>query len=115
MFPVLRNKVKGVCPCRFSLGPGVVGTAQVVYSINATLCTLRAAGLFIVTVPETSTSTLPPVAMTCNGKTVPIEFSGSSATATASGLIGPRPHLASIECIDGVTTLVVYDAATAGA
>lgn len=115
MLSVIRNKIKGVQPCRFALGPGVTGATQVVYRINGTLCDLKAAGLFIVTVPETSTSTLPPVVMTCGGKTLPITFSGSAATAEASGLIGPRPHLASIACIDGVTSLNIYDAANAGA
>lgn len=110
MFPVRNNTIRGIHPCRFALGPGVAGTEQVVYRVNATLCDLKNAGLFIVTVPETSTSTLPPVVMTCKGKIIPITFSGTAAAATASGIIGGRPHLASIECIDGVTSLNIYDA-----
>jgi hypothetical protein len=103
------NKTHCFQPCRFALGPGVAGTEQVVYRVNATLCNLRNAGLFIVTVPETSTSTLPPAVMTCKGKILPITFSGATA-ATAAGIIGGRPHLASIECIDGVLSLNIYDA-----
>lgn len=114
-FVKCRPKIKGVCPCRFALGPGVTGAAQVVYSVKASLCDLKNAGLFIVTVPETSTSTLPPVVMTCNGKIIPITFSGTAAVATASGLIGARPHLASIECIGGETVMNIYDAPGTGA
>ena len=112
MFPYIkcRNRRTGVQPCRYALGPGVVGTAQVVYRICANLCELKDAGLFIVTVPETSTSTLPPVVMTCQGKVIPITFSGTAGAASATGLIGNRPHLASIECINGVTSLNIYDA-----
>lgn len=114
-FAKCRPKYRGVCPCRFALGPGVTGTAQVVYRVNATLCDLKNAGLFIVTVPETSTSTLPPVVMTCNGKIIPITFSGTADPAEASGLIGGRPHLATIECINGDTVMNIYDATNAGA
>lgn len=110
MIPIRVNRPRGFIPCRYALGPGVAGTEQVVYRVNATLCELKHAGLFIVTVPETSASTLPPVVMTCKGKIIPITFSGSTAAATAAGIIGGRPHLASIECIDGAVSLNIYDA-----
>ena len=116
MLPFVKCKPKnGVYLCRFALGPGVAGATQVVYRVGATLCDLKRAGLFIVTVPETSTSTLPPVVMTCNGKVIPITYSGTADPAEASGLIGTRPHLASIECIDGDTVMNIYDATNAGA
>lgn len=116
MFPFVPYKPKyGVTICRYALGPGVTGATQVVYSVKASLCELKRAGLFIVTVPETSTSTLPPVVMTCKGKVIPITFSGTADAAEASGLIGTRPHLASIECIGGETVMNIYDATNAGA
>lgn len=96
--------------CSYALGAPIVGTEQVVYSIRTTLCKLRKQDLFLVFVPASTTSTLPPVLQLCDGALLPVVFSGTSDPAQAVGLIGGRAHLATIICNDGVATLNVFDA-----
>lgn len=96
--------------CRYALGAPIVGTASVVYTLRTTLCKLKKQDLFLVFVPASTTSTLPPVIQLCDGSLLPVVFSGTSAAAQAAGLIGNRAHLATIICNEGVTTLNVFDA-----
>lgn len=96
--------------CRYALGAPIVGTTQVVYSIRTTLCKLRKQDLFMIFVPASTTSTLPPVLQLCDGSLLPVVFSGTADPAQAGGLIGGRAHLATIICNDGVATLNVFDA-----
>lgn len=103
-------KTSPINPCRYALGAPIVGTTQVIYSIRTTLCKLRKQGLFLVFVPASTTSTLPPVVQLCDGSLLPIVFSGTTATAQAVGLIGGRAHLATIICNDGASALNVFDA-----
>lgn len=104
---VKRNPVN---PCRYALGAPIVGTEQVVYTVKTTLCKLKKQGLFLVFVPASTTSTLPPVLQLCDGSLLPIVYSGTADAAQASGLIGNRAHLATIICNEGVVTLNVFDA-----
>lgn len=97
----------------YALGAPIVGTEQVVYSLCVSLCELAKRGLFYVSVPASTTSTLPPVVQLRNGQILPIVFSGTSDAAQASGLIGNRLHLATITCIDGSPALNVFDAQNA--
>lgn len=96
--------------CRYALGAPVVGTTNVIYSLRSTLCRLRQQDIFMLTVPATTTSTLPPAVQLCNGTVLPIVFSGSSAAAEASGLVGERVYLATIICVGGVATLNILNA-----
>lgn len=96
--------------CRYALGAPIVGTETVVYTIRTTLCKLKKQDLFLVFVPASTTSTLPPVLQLCDGSLLPVVFSGTAAAAQAAGLIGNRAHLATIICNEGVTTLNVFDA-----
>ena len=112
----VRRKVCGnVRPRTYALGAPVVGEEQVVYSLCVTLCELCKRGLVYVSVPASTTSTLPPVVQLKDGSILPIVFSGTSATAQASGLIGNRLHLAAIACLDGEAALNVFDAQNAAA
>ena len=97
--------------CRYALGAPVVGTTNVIYSLRSTLCRLRQQDVFMLTVPATTTSTLPPAVQLCNGTVLPIVFSGTSAAAEASGLVGERVYLATIICVGGVATLNILNAA----
>jgi hypothetical protein len=99
----------------YALGAPIVGTEQVVYALWVSLCELTKRGLFYVSVPASTTSTLPPVVQLCNGQILPIVFSGTAEAAQASGLIGNRLHLATITCIEGVPTLNIFDAQNAAA
>lgn len=103
-------KTYPVNPCRYALGAPIVGTEQVVYTIRTTLCKLKRQGLFLVFVPASTTSTLPPVLQLCDGSLLPIVFSGTTAAAQAAGLIGNRAHLATIICNEGAYALNVFDA-----
>ena len=47
--------------CKYALGAPIVGTASVVYTIKTTLCKLKKQDLFLIFVPASTTSTLPPV------------------------------------------------------
>lgn len=96
--------------CKYALGAPIVGTTSVVYTIKTTLCKLRKQDLFLVFVPASTTSTLPPVLQLCNGDLLPVVFSGTDATAEAAGLLGNRAHLATIICNNGIPTLNVFDA-----
>lgn len=100
---------------KYALGAPIVGTEQVVYSLDKSLCELKESDLFILVVPATTDSTLPPVIQLCNGSLLPVVFSGTADAAEASGLIGNRAHLATIICIAGVATLNVFDAQNAAA
>lgn len=97
-------------PCRYALGAPIVGTEQVVYTIRTTLCKLKKQGLFLIFVPASTDSTLPPVLQLCDGSLLPVVFSGTADPAQAAGLIGNRAHLATIICNEGVPTLNVFDA-----
>ena len=110
-----RCKKPRCCLRKYALGAPVVGTEQVVYSLNRCLCELKESDLFIVTIPASTTSTLPPVVQLCGGALLPIVFSGTADPAEASGLIGDRAHLATIICVDGVPTMNVFDAQNAAA
>ena len=105
-----KRKYCNVHPRTYALGAPIVGTEQVVYSLFVSLCELNKRGLFYVSVPASTDSTLPPVVQLRDGRILPIVFSGTSAAAQASGLIGNRLHLATITCIDGEPTLNVFDA-----
>lgn len=111
-------KRAGCCnvrPRTYALGAPIVGTEQVVYSLLVSLCELCKRGLFYVSVPASTDSTLPPVVQLKDGRILPIVFSGTSDAAQASGLIGNRLHLASIACVDGEPALNVFDAQNAAA
>lgn len=97
--------------CRYALEAPLVGTTNVIYSLRSTLCRLRQQDIFILTVQATTTSTLPPAVKLCNGTVIPIVFSGTSAAAEASGLVGERVYLATIICVGGVATLNILNAA----
>lgn len=115
---VKRKVCCGVRPRTYALGAPIVGTEQVVYSLLVSLCELCKRGLFYVSVPASTTSTLSPVVQLKDGRILPIVFSGTSDAAQASGLIGNRLHLAAITCVDGEPALNVFDAqnaTTAGA
>lgn len=108
----------GVRPRTYALGAPIVGTEQVVYSLLVSLCELCKRGLIYISVPASTTSTLPPVVQLKDGRILPIVFSGTSDAAQASGLIGNRLHLAAVTCVDGEPALNVFDAqnaTTAGA
>ena len=96
--------------CKYALGAPIVGTASVVYTIKTTLCKLKTQDLFLIFVPASTTSTLPPVLQLCDGSLLPVVYSGTDAAAEASGLLGNRAHLATIICNNGVPTLNVFDA-----
>lgn len=96
--------------CKYALGAPIVGTASVVYTIKTTLCKLKRQDLFLIFVPASTTSTLPPVLQLCDGSLLPVVYSGTDAAAEASGLLGNRAHLATIICNSGVPTLNVFDA-----
>lgn len=96
--------------CKYALGAPIVGTASVVYTIKTTLCKLKKQDLFLIFVPASTTSTLPPVLQLCDGSLLPVVYSGTDAAAEASGLLGNRAHLATIICNNGVPTLNVFDA-----
>ena len=110
-----RRSCCNVRPRTYALGAPIVGTEQVVYSLFVSLCELCKRGLFYVSIPASTTSTLPPVVQLKDGRILPIVFSGTSDAAQASGLIGNRLHLATITCIDGEPTLNVFDAQNAAA
>ncbi len=99
--------------CRYALGAPVVGSANVIYSMRTTLCRLMNQDLFIVTIPASTTSTLPPQVQLCNGTVLPIVFSSTEAAAQASGLLGQRAYLATIICVDGAPTLNILNAMNA--
>ena len=101
--------------CKYALGAPIVGTTSVVYTIKTTLCKLRRQDLFLIFVPASTTSTLPPVIQLCDGSLLPVVFAGTDAAAQASGLLGNRAHLATIICNNGVPTLNVFDAQNAAA
>lgn len=96
--------------CKYALGAPIVGTASVVYTIKTTLCKLKKQDLFLIFVPASTTSTLPPVLQLCDGSLLPVVYSGTDAAAEASGLLGNRAHLATIICNNGVPSLNVFDA-----
>ena len=104
-----------VRPRTYALGAPIVGTEQVVYTLLVSLCELCKRGLFYVSVPASTDSVLPPVVQLKNGSILPIVFSGTSADAQASGLIGNRLHLATIACVNGAPALNVFDAQNAAA
>lgn len=110
-----RRACCNVSPRTYALGAPIVGTEQVVYTLLVSLCELCKRGLFYVSVPASTASTLPPVVQLRDGRILPIVFSGTSDAAQASGLIGNRLHLATIACVDGEPTLNVFDAQNAGA
>ena len=113
-----KSKRRSCCnprPRTYALGAPIVGTEQVVYSLCVTLCELCKRGLIYVSVPASTTSTLPPVVQLKDGRILPIVFSGTAAAAQASGLIGNRLHLATIACVDGEPALNVFDAQNAAA
>lgn len=101
--------------CRYALGAPIVGTDSVVYTIRTTLCKLRKQDLFLIFVPASTASTLPPVLQLCDGSLLPVVYSGTADPAEASGLIGNRAHLATIICNEGVPTLNIFDAQNAAA
>ena len=74
--------------CKYALGAPIVGTASVVYTIKTTLCKLKRQDLFLIFVPASTTSTLPPVLQLCDGSLLPVVYSGTDAAAEASGLPG---------------------------
>ena len=86
-----------------------------VYSLLVSLCELCKRGLFYVSVPASTASTLPPVVQLKDGRILPIVFSGTAVAAQSSGLIGGRLHLATITCVTGEPTLNVFDAQNAAA
>ncbi len=96
--------------CRYALSAPIVGEEQVVYSLRTTKCKLAKQDLFMLFVPASTTSDLPPVVQLCNGDILPVVFSGTSAAAQAAGLIGNRAHLATVICNAGVATINVFDA-----
>ena len=71
--------------CKYALGAPIVGTASVVYTIKTTLCKLKRQDLFLIFVPASTTSTLPPVLQLCDGSLLPVVYSGTDAAAEASG------------------------------
>lgn len=96
--------------CRYALGAPVVGSANVIYSLRTTLCRLMNQDLFILIVPASTTSTLPPQVQLCDGTILPISYSSTSSTAQASGLLGQYAYLATIVCVSGVPTLNILNA-----
>jgi hypothetical protein len=96
--------------CRYALSAPIVGETQVVYSIKTTRCKLAKQDIFMLFVPASTTSPLPPVVQLCNGELLPVVFSGTADAAQAAGLIGNRAHLATIICNAGVMTVNVFDA-----
>ena len=68
--------------CRYALGAPVVGSTNVIYSMRTTLCRLMNQDLFIVTIPASTTSTLPPQVQLCNGTVLPIVFSSVDGAPT---------------------------------
>jgi hypothetical protein len=110
-----KRKQCNIRPYRYALGAPIVGTEQVVYNIQASFCELRKRGLFLVFVPASTDSTLPPVIQLCDGSLLPIVFSGTATAAEASGLIGNRAHLATLVYINGVASLNIFDAQNAAA
>lgn len=85
---------RSIHPCRYSLGVPGVGTTEVVYALRTTLCRLLKNGLFLLYVPVTTESTLPPFVLLCNGVRLPIVFSSTADDAQANALIGDRAYLA---------------------
>lgn len=96
--------------CKYALGAPVVGQTNVIYSLNSTLCRLLAQDLFIVTIPTSTTSTLPPAIQLCNGTVLNVTYSLTSAAAQASGLVGGASYLARIVCVNGVPTMNILNA-----
>lgn len=101
--------------CEYALGAPVVGEANVIYALRSTLCRLRSQDVFLVRVPATTTSTLPPAVQLCNGTVLPVVFSSTGSAAEASGLIGERAYLATIICVGGVPTLNILNASNPAA
>ena len=96
--------------CRYALGAPIVGTTNVVYSLRSTLSKLVCQELFLITIPVTTTSTLPPQIQLCDGTVLNVVYSGSTAPADASALIGQRVYLATVLCVAGVPTVNILNA-----
>lgn len=96
--------------CRYALGAPVVGETNVIYTLRTTLCKLLAQDLFIVTVPVTTTSDLPPQVQLCDGTVLNVVYSSSADPAAASALVGQRAYLATVICLAGVPTVNILNA-----
>lgn len=103
---------------RYALSAPVVETTNVLFSMRSTLCRLLTQDLFILTVPVSTASTLPPQVLLCDGTVLNIVYSSSADPADASALIRQRVYLGTIICVDGIPTLNILNAtapAAAGA
>ena len=101
--------------CRYALGAPVVGDTNVIYSLRSTLAKLICQDLFLITVPVTTASTLPPQIQLCDGTVLNVVYSGTAGAADASALIGQRIYLATVLCIAGVPTVNILNAANPAA
>lgn len=101
--------------CRYALGVPVVGETNVIYTLRSTLCKLLAQDLFMVTVPVTTTSTLPPQIQLCDGTVLNVVFSSTADAADSSALIGQRVYLATVLCVAGIPTINIINAAAPAA
>ena len=101
--------------CRYALGAPVVGETNVIYTLRSTLCKLLAQDLFLVTVPASTTSTLPPQVQLCDGTVLNVVFSSTADPADSSALIGQRVYLATVLCVAGVPTINILNATAAAA
>lgn len=101
--------------CRYALGAPVVGDTNVIYSLRTTLCKLMAQDVFILTVPVTTTSTLPPQVQLCDGTVLNVVYSSTADPASATALIGQRAYFATVLCIAGVPTVNILNAVTPAA
>lgn len=95
---------------RYALGAPVVGSTNVVYSINACLKCLVRDDLFMLVSPVSTTSTLPPVVQLKNGQVLPVVYSSTTAAAQAVALTGTAAYLATIITVNGVCTLNILNA-----
>lgn len=96
--------------CRYALGAPVVGTTNVIYSLRTTLPRLLTQDIFILTVPVTTDSTLPPQVQLCDGTVLNVVFSASADTASSAALVGQRAYLGTVICLSGVPTLNLLNA-----
>ena len=96
--------------CRYALGAPVVGTTNVIYSLRSTLPRLLTQDIFILTVPVTTDSTLPPQVQLCDGTVLNVVFSSTADPAPAAALVGQRAYLGTVICLAGVPTLNILNA-----
>lgn len=99
------NRIK-----RYALGAPVVGSTNVVYSIDACLPCLVKSDVFILVSPVSTDSTLPPLIQLKTGQVLPVVYSSTSGEPQAVALTGTAAYLATILTVNGVTTLNILNA-----